>query len=718
MVLRSKPSVQLTVLLVPAICVFLFSVIGGAGEGPSPLAALLGYEKSLLQNDESALPQSNPADRFGPDPYKILYLPEQERFLVLLRGRSEVLLVDRSLNQLNLIDRKAAPSSPAGWTLAHDRFLFVGGELSPSVQLYEVTTRGILSRGSLLPQGVTSIRDLVYVPSLRSLFLLDGFNRRLVQLTLKPDWSSRRDLQFEQKSFPIGAGPIQIRFLKNHLLINLLLDHSLLIVPLIQGRPNFTLASRITHDGPLWGFDAFASEDSLTIAAVGVEDRPLNRLGGEFGYVDSFLFIYKVPLDSAVGIYRWPPKGGGKAQRLTRNLSQLGVVTPKAVRFETPTKNLAGLANLWVLPFGSGRLARFELGSSGLKLTGNFPVPPGTTDFLISPEKQKSGDGPSGNRDLILTNSLIDRVYLLQVGKDGSSYHRFLRLPSVPSTLSRQSRLGELLFFTTLLTPHNRSEGELSRFTCEACHYEGTFDGRVHYTGRGHVFAVTKTLRGLANNVPLFSRAGDKSLASMVLAEFSAANQERKDSFNVAVENYPWLSEVDGMPPILTPYDLRVAFLSFFFDYRHRSNPRRVQSSKLSSKALRGLTVFRDRCEYCHLATVSTKETASLPAVQWQEWLESKDRDLVWGAPFYTKTGIEPYVHRAGARVPSLRRVQQKFPLFTNGSSPTLRHLLARFRYRELTAWHHYEPLFGAVEGVRGLTADEIDSLEELLKYF
>jgi len=64
--------------------------------------------------------------------------------------------------------------------------------------------------------------------------------------------------------------------------------------------------------------------------------------------------------------------------------------------------------------------------------------------------------------------------------------------------------------------------------------------------------------------------------------------------------------------------------------------------------------------------------------------------------------------------------VQQKIPYFTNGSSPTLRHLLSRFRYRDLTAWHHYEESSEgeAAEKVKALTADEIKSLEEILRFF
>jgi hypothetical protein len=393
------------------------------------------------------------------------------------------------------------------------------------------------------------------------------------------------------------------------------------------------------------------------------------------------------------------------------------VITPKAVKLAAPSKDSL---TVWVSAFGSAKMARFKFDQSKILLTETFDVFPGTTDFVMVPKSQSSGVRNKNHETMIMTNSLLDGIYRVKLDVGGSEFKRVKELPSAPSGLSWQSRIGELLFFTTLFTPHNRSEGELSRFTCEACHFDGAIDGRVHYTGREHVFATTKPLRGLANNVPLFSRAGDKSLASMVLAEFRVANQNRQDSFSVDTSKYPWLEGIDHLPKVLSPRDLRMAFLAFFVEYRHRPNPWRLRSEKLSPKALQGLAVFRERCEYCHQAIVSTRQGDSLPYDDWVEWLEAKGKDLVWGTPFYMKTGIKPYVHRAGARVPSLRRVQQKYPYFTNGSSPTLRHLLSRFRYRDLTAWHHYEDsLEGANAGkVKALTTDEINSLEELLRFF
>jgi hypothetical protein len=690
--------------------VLVISLATGATTNRIPsLEDLLKFERQLL-GKRIDTPDLDP---FGSDPVKIRYHPQSDQYLILLKNRSEVLLTDRTLN---VVDRRVTPRSPSGWALVLDRFLFISGELSPDIQLFEVTVKGLVPGAKFRVEGAASIRDLVYVPSMGSLFLLDEFHRRLIQVTLPRDWQSQKHFKIEQKTYPLGAGPIQIRAHDNHLLINLLLEHTLMIVPLFQGQPDFSRSSRISHDGPIWAFDVVAQNDSLVIAAAGVENRPLNRLGGEFGYIDSFLYLYR--LSRRDGFYGWNPTDRDNPKHFTQaNLSEIDVITPKAVKLAAPSKDSF---TVWVSAFGSAKMARFKFEQSKILLTETFDVFPGTTDFVIMPKSQLSGVRNKIHQTIIMTNSLLDGIYGVKLGGDGSEFKRVKELPSVPSGLSWQSRMGELLFFTTLFTPHNRSDGELSRFTCEACHFNGAIDGRVHYTGREHVFAATKPLRGLANNVPLFSRAGDKSLSSMVLAEFRVANQKRRDSFSVDTSNYPWLEGIENLPKVLSPRDLRMAFLSFFVEYRHRPNPWRLRSEKLTPKALQGLAVFRERCEYCHQAIISTRQGDSVPYDRWAGWLEAKGKDLVWGAPFYMKTGIKPYVHRAGARVPSLRRVQQKYPYFTNGSSPTLLHLLSRFRYRDLSAWHHYEesPEDGEVEKVKALTADEIERLEELLRFY
>ena len=373
------------------------------GQIPS-LEELIEYERGLVQKNRES-PGANLVDKFGSEPFKIRYLPDLKKYLILLRNRSEVLLANHSLT---LIDRKPTPRSPTGWTLVHGRLLFVSGELSPEIQLYEITDNELLPQGKLHLEGVASVRDLVYVSSMRSLFLLDDFDRRLHQLTLAPNWSNQERLSFQQTDFPLGAGPVQILYRNNHLLINLLLDHTLLIVPLIQGRPEFSQSSQITHDGPIWGFDAIASEESLLIAAGGVENRPLNRLGGEFGYIDSFLFLYVLRRDRFTGVYRWRPTDRGVPGRYAQqNLSEINIVTPKALHFTSSSNDTL---SLWVSAFGSAQLARFKVQKGRLRLTRKFHLPPGTSDFVVVQEKQNEKKPGGEVHSLVITNALFDQI--------------------------------------------------------------------------------------------------------------------------------------------------------------------------------------------------------------------------------------------------------------------------------------------------------------------
>ena len=267
---------RLNVCVAVALVLVISLATGATTNKISSLEDLLKFEGQLLRKRR----ETSNLDPFGSDPFKIHYHPQSEQYLILLRNRSEVLLTDRTLN---LVDRQVTPKSPSGWTFVQNRFLFISGELSSEIQLFEITVKGLLPRTKFRLQGVASIRDLVYVPSIGSLFLLDEFDRRLIQATLPSDWPSQKHFKIEQKTYPLGAGPIQIRAHDNHLLINLLLEHVLLIVPLTHGRPDFSRASRINHNGPIWAFDALAQHDSLVIAAAGIENRPLNRLGGSEG---------------------------------------------------------------------------------------------------------------------------------------------------------------------------------------------------------------------------------------------------------------------------------------------------------------------------------------------------------------------------------------------------------------------------------------------------
>jgi cytochrome c peroxidase len=102
------------------------------------------------------------------------------------------------------------------------------------------------------------------------------------------------------------------------------------------------------------------------------------------------------------------------------------------------------------------------------------------------------------------------------------------------------------------------------------------------------------------------------------------------------------------------------------------------------------MTAFRDQCEACHAARLSANDPATtVPFDRWESLVLSPGGPLRWGRAGYEKTGILPYVHADGARVPSLRRLARKRPYFTNGSARTLASLLDAARYDGGSFSHH-----------------------------
>ena len=87
------------------------------------------------------------------------------------------------------------------------------------------------------------------------------------------------------------------------------------------------------------------------------------------------------------------------------------------------------------------------------------------------------------------------------------------------------------------------------------------------------------------------------------------------------------------------------------------------------------------------------------------------EEPIVWASDRYEKTGVEPYVHERGARVPSLRRLGRKRPYFTNGTAKTLGEVLDRARFDGTNFWHEEGPAASTP-----LDASEQDALLAFLR--
>jgi hypothetical protein len=588
----------------------------------------------------------------GADPWVIAPLAgAKDRFVGLLRGRDAVVLLDGALHELS---RASTPESPSGLAVAPSGDVLVVSDLRPILSGYRV------DKDTLVPAfGATLRADAprdIAVGDDGVAYVIDA--RADTLLVLSTDGS-------ELSRVPTCRAPIRVARAGRAVLVDCLVDHRVDVLALgADGAPSGR-GAHITHDGPIWSLDARAEADGhLTVALGGIEDHRLDRTGGSFGFIDSFAFVYDVD-----------PIAEKAEQRASINVSESGVVTPKALHFKGDSLFVAG--------FGSGGL--LELAWNGAPhgapaRTQLHPSPPGVASFAFA-----------GAR-VVCANPLIDAWGALEAERSTS-----VPVANETAVRARDERVGEAMIFTTEMAPFNSSAGALSRFTCEACHFEGTIDGRTHATGRGAIVATTKPLTGLFDNRPHFSRAHDANLTDVAYSEFIVANANSGHApwFTRKVADAPWLAEL-GVDRDLDAEDLRRGFLAFLMAFRPRPNARATGRSAFRAIEKKGASLFASRCAGCHapLPTADAKDAARAPTETWEGLIFQREAPLVWGSAAMYKTGVEPYVDPRGARVPSLRRVTGKRPYFTNGSAKDLDALLSRAWWRaghdgELDAFQH-----------------------------
>ncbi len=623
---------------------------------PSPpehdLAALHRFEEHRrAATSFAALPPSE--EVLGPDPYRIE--PLGHGLIGILRGESAVVSLDAHGIELW---RAATPRSPVGLAVSAEGDVLVAGEGARDLAHYRGER---LERLGTVTVDALGMRAVAFAPDGKTAYVVEEREGRLLAVSLARDGHALRAVATHE----LGRchGPIQVAAVTGYVVVDCLLDHTLEVYR-VSGVGD--AVTRIRHDGPIWSFALEREADGgLLVAAGGVEDHALEREDGGFGYIDSFVYLYRLA------------PGAPAATRLAAiNTSALGVVTPKWLALRGTTVTTAGYASASLVT-----LAWRDFASEPTVTRAEWL--PGTTAAVLA------DDG-----SIVAANPLFD-AWVTDPSK----------VTPIAGPRPVTSRLGELLFFTTMMAPWNSSEGKLSRFTCETCHYEGYVDGRTHYTGRDDVHATTKPLYGLFNNRPYFSRALDKTMTEMVHAEFRVANRHngRDPWFSLTHADVPWLDQVAGAPGVLTPELLRESLMTFLMDFTHRANPAALGHARYTDAERDGAYVFRDHCASCHAARLVGDDPRSLvPFERWEALVLSPAGPLVWSNAAYAKTGVLPYVHAEGARVPSLRRLYKKWPYFTNGSAKSLAELLDRFA----TDTHDGAPATAA-----RLTADDKSAL-------
>jgi hypothetical protein len=609
---------------------------------PTEIAPLLAFEDQQRKTiDFGTLPGSDVS--LGPDPYRIAKVGAG--WAGLLRGASAIVLLDDEAHELA---RVATPRSPSGIAVSAAGDILVVGEGAREIAHYRVDG-GAIARVSTIAVDALGMRGIALAPDAKTAYVVEERDGRLLAVSLAKDGKALKATA--TKELGRCHGPSQVEAIEGHVVVDCMLDHTLEI-------RRGTDVTRIHHDGPIWSFaiQRETEDGGVLIAAGGVEDHPLLREEGGFGFIDSFVYLYRLA-----------PKA--EPTRLAAvNVSELGLVTPKWIGFQStaPVKvRVAGYASpdLMTLSWQGSDFASTPVVSS-------MHVLPGISSVAVD-----------RNGAAIAANPLFDGWIVTSTARTGLVPVQGSKLRAV------ESRVGELLFYTAMMAPWNKTEGKLSRFTCETCHHEGYVDGRTHFTGRSNeagdkIHATTRTLYGLANNRPYFSRALDKTMAEMVHAEFRVANRHngRDPWFALTDADLPWLHQVEGAPARLAPDYLRKSFMQFLFDQTHRANPAALGRDRFTERERAGARVFRDRCASCHAPRlISDVATTAVPFDRWESLVLSPNGPLVWSNAEYGKTGVVPYVNPSGSRVPALRRLYKKWPYFTTGSAKSLGDVLDRY---------------------------------------
>src|SRR5213076_355303 len=196
-------------------------------------------------------------------------------------------------------------------------------------------------------------RAMAYGPE-GILHLVEDHDHRLLTISLTGEILDGADS-------PIGLGPRIVVRTAGYVVVNCVLSHEVVVLPVdARGVPRREAAVRIAQNGPFWAIDAVEVADGLLLAMGGVEDHPLDRRQGSFGYIDSFVYVYRVS--------GTPPSAG---RLVALNASALGVVTPKAVALRSEGEDV----RLRLTGYGDATLAELSWAPPRLTSKGMWQHP-------------------------------------------------------------------------------------------------------------------------------------------------------------------------------------------------------------------------------------------------------------------------------------------------------------------------------------------------------
>lgn len=241
------------------------------------------------------------------------------------------------------------------------------------------------------------------------------------------------------------------------------------------------------------------------------------------------------------------------------------------------------------------------------------------------------------------------------------------------------AELGELLFYSRALVPHNSAAGPLSLYTCAACHADGDRDGRLHPAKQNRFFSTTLTCRGLATTAP-FLRLGNQATLEVFADNIVSTHAQGAERDPAHFADYPVTlrvrDEVGWRARTLSPAELRAALAAYMRSIPPEPSPFVTPGARtLEPEARRGLALFRERCAGCHRLVGDSARGDRVP----ERRLEAR---LLAGQVALTAAGRmdvgTPLLGEGGNNPPSLRGVWEAAPYFSDGSARTLEEALRR----------------------------------------
>ncbi len=179
------------------------------------------------------------------------------------------------------LERAKAPRAASGLAVTPSGEILVSGELSGVIARYAVRDGRLVRRGATVLPGVRSVRAIAAGDG-GIVYVVEDHGHRLLTV-------DRHGALIAGSEGPVGLGPRLVHRTAHWVVVDCLLAHTIVARRLdARGIPQRDGEVRITHDGPFWALDAREIDDGLLLALGGVEDHPLDRRQGSFGYIDSF----------------------------------------------------------------------------------------------------------------------------------------------------------------------------------------------------------------------------------------------------------------------------------------------------------------------------------------------------------------------------------------------------------------------------------------------